>query len=319
MQSCQRCARDFRGSSKDYLVLNPTAPFAETTKFIHEAFHVDGRDEIVSPPLLTAGVKNVMLRRFLAMTPSDRVLDLGCGNGRFLVWGMDSGAYLLGIDTAAYFAEEARTQVDLVVGDLRKLPFADGALTKAYSLDVCEHLSIEGLLLMLQEAGRVLAPGGALFLYTHVRENSWVAFGPMVIRHIAFGLDRIGVFDLSKERLRKSDHLNPLATIEDLRRVAAAAGFRVEKLRYYTPLFGGLVETLLVPLVERVLTTTARWRAHGDNASVVRTTRLKVKRRLAAGGLTLGVLSWLTKLAMLDIVLFGRIQTGPFFALLRKE
>lgn len=40
---------------------------------------------------------------------------------------------------------------------------------------------------------------------------------------------------------------------------------------------------------------------------------------LAAGGLTFAVLSWFTKLAMLDIVLFGRIRTGPFFALLRKE
>ena len=35
--------------------------------------------------------------------------------------------------------------VDLVVGELRKLPFADGSVTKAYTIDVLEHLSPEGL------------------------------------------------------------------------------------------------------------------------------------------------------------------------------
>ena len=274
---------------------------------------------MVSPPLLTAGVKNTMLRLYLDIEPSDRVLDLGCGNGRFLVWGLDAGAYMLGVDAAPFFSEEAKTQVDLVVGDLRKLPLVDGAVTKAYSLDVCEHLSLDGLSLMLREAHRVLAPGGALFLYTHVRKNSWVAFGPILIRNLAFGLDRIGILDLSKERLRKSDHLNPLATIDDLHDVAAKGGFRIETLRYYTPLVGGLIENLIVPLVERSLRTISRWRAKSDDAGTARETRLSVKHRIATGGPTFVILSWLTRLSMLDIFLFGRVKSGPFFALLRKE
>ena len=97
---------------------------------------------------------------------------------------LDSGAHLLGVDVAPYFSVEASTHADLVTGDLRKLPLVDGAVMKAYSLDVCEHLSLEGLSLMLREASRVLAPGGALFLYTHVRKNSWVAFGPFLIRNL---------------------------------------------------------------------------------------------------------------------------------------
>ena len=317
--SCQHCERDFKSPGGSFLLLNPAESFEETTKFLDEAFHIDGRDEVVSPPLLTAGVKNSMLRRFLSMEASDTVLDLGCGNGRFLVWGLDSGARLVGIDAAPYFSDEARGKVDLVVADLRKLPLVDGAVTKAYSLDVCEHLSMEGLSLMLQEARRALAPGGTLFLYTHVRKNSWVAFAPRIIRDLALGLDRIGLLDLSKERLRKSDHLNPLATIDELHEVSEMAGFRVETLRYYTPLFGGLMENLLVPLVERVMRRVDRWRARSPDAGQARVTRLAVKRRIAEGGATYTVLNWLTKLCMLDIALFGRIQSGPFFALLRKE
>ena len=317
--SCHSCGRDFASPDGTYLSLGPADRFSEETKFVDEAFHIDGRDEMVSPPLLTAGVKNAMLQRYLDMGPSDRVLDLGCGNGRFLMWQLDSEAHLLGVDVAPYFSEEASTHVDLVTGDLRKLPLVDGAVTKAFSLDVCEHLSLAGLSLMLQEASRVLAPGGALFLYTHVRKNSWVAFGPILIRNLAFGLDRIGILDLSKERLRKSDHLNPLATIDDLHEVAANGGFRVETLRYYTPLVGGLIENLLVPVVEQVLRTISRWRAKSDDAGTARETRLRVKRRIATGGPTFVILSWLTRLSMLDIFLFGRVKSGPFFALLRKE
>ena len=67
---------------------------------------------------------------------------------------------------------EARADVDLLLGDLRRLPFADGTFTKAYSLDVLEHLSPDALRAMLTEAARVLAPGGHLFVYTHVRKNA---------------------------------------------------------------------------------------------------------------------------------------------------
>jgi SAM-dependent methyltransferase len=317
--SCQSCGRDFASPDGTYLSLNSVDRFSETTKFVDEAFHLDGTDEMVSPALLTAGVKNAMLRRYLDMGPSDRVLDLGCGNGRFLVWALDSGAHLLGIDAAPYFSAEARTRVDLITGDLRKLPLVDGAVTKAYSLDVCEHLSLEGLSLMLRETGRALAPGGALILYTHVRKNSWIAFGPIILHKLAFGLDRIGILDLSKERLRKSDHLNPLATLDDLHQVAAKAGFRVDTLRYYTPLFGGLFENLLVPLVEQALRTVARRRAKSADAGTARATRLSVKRRIATAGPTFVILSWLNRLSMLDIFLFGKAKTGFFFALLRKK
>ena len=62
------------------------------------------------------------------------------------------------------------------------------------------------------EACRVLAPGGRLFVYTHARKNSSLALGLRGINRVAQGLDRLGLISLRQERLRKSDHLNPLAT-----------------------------------------------------------------------------------------------------------
>ena len=325
---CQGCGRRYDTADDSFLDLRPTAAFAETTKYLDEALHADARHETVSPPLLSASIRNDMLRSFLAPTSADRVVDLGCGSGRALVWNQDFGAYLVGIDVSPHFAQQARAGVDLVIGDLRRLPIGDGAFTKAFSLDVAEHLSRESLVEMLREACRVLEPGGTLFLYTHVRKNSRLAVGLRLINWIAKCLDRIGLISLGQERLRKSDHLNPLADIDDFKRVASEAGFTLTRIRYYTPLVSGVVENLLVRLVEGVLTRRAATRlatietaggpSSGETGSI-RAARLEAKARIGRRGLTYAALRVLTWFMKIDVLLFGRIESGPFFALLTKD
>ena len=319
---CQGCGRTFGSTSEDFLVLRPDAAFGETTKFLDESFHSDGRDETVSPPLLSAAVRNTMLRKFLAMRPGDVVLDLGCGSGRFCVWSADSGAHVVGIDTGSFFAREAKSGVDLVVGELRKLPFADETVTKAYTIDVLEHLSPEGLKVTLGEMSRVLEPGGALFVYTHVRQKS--VLGPLLrlVASAASAIERLGFADLTIEKLRKTDHLNPLMSRVHLDEVAAEAGFRVERFTYYTPLLSSMAENILVPVAAHAM---ARRAARGTTGSTgvdrgaMRTARLAAKERIAKRGFAYRALHALTQVIMLDVVLFGRMRSGPFFALLVKR
>jgi len=155
---CEGCGREYRVAGSDYLDLRPAEAFSEQTKYLDEALHADARHERVSPPLLGSRIRNDMLRAFLSPAASDLVVDLGCGSGRALLWNRDWGATAVGIDISPYFAEEARHDVDLLLGDLRRLPFADGTFTKAFSLDVLEHLSPDALQGMLKEAARVLQP-----------------------------------------------------------------------------------------------------------------------------------------------------------------
>jgi SAM-dependent methyltransferase len=333
--TCTRCGRRCaRGPG--YLDLRPSAAFTEQTRYLDEALHADARHETVSPPLLQAGVRQWMLGRLLAPRAGDVIVDLGCGSGRSLVWNRASGAALVGIDVAPFFAEEALEHADLVLGDLRRLPFVDGAFAKGYALDVFEHLSRDALAEVLGEVARVMRPGGLVFVYSHVRRNSWLAGGLRLVNRAARGLERVGLIDLTQERLRKSDHLNPLADIPDLERTVQAAGFRVARIRYYTPLIGAFVENILMRVTERAL---GRWRGHraaaptshdagtaaptGDDGArrtaEAREARLAAKRRLATRGPLYQALRAVTAVMTLDVRLFGRVRTGPFFAVLERQ
>jgi SAM-dependent methyltransferase len=345
--TCGSCGARYDGSPRDFLDLRPHEAFQEKTKYLDEALHADARHERVSPPLLGSKIRNDMLRAFLAPGAGDRIVDLGCGSGRALLWNRDWRARAVGVDIAPFFATEARAQVDLLLGDLRRLPFADGTFTKAYSLDVLEHLSPEALRGMLGEAARVIAPGGRLFVYTHVRKNARIAVGLRWINALARRLERAGLIDMRQERLRKSDHLNPLADIPELRRVAADAGFRIARIRYYTPIVGGFVENIVMRLAEKRLADSAKRaeraggaegagadradRADGAGAEgaggatgamsdeeALKMARAEGKRRVAESGSTRFVLRMLTAAMKLDLLLFGHIESGPFFALLER-
>jgi SAM-dependent methyltransferase len=322
---CRGCGRAYDSASPDFLDLRPRVQYAEQTKYLDESLHVDARHERVSPPLLGSKIRNDMLRAFLAPEPHDLVVDLGCGSGRTLLWNRDWGASMVGVDISPFFSADARRSVDLLIGDLRKLPFADGTFTKAFSLDVLEHLSPDAVRGMLAEASRVLAPGGSLFIYTHVRKNAPIAAGLRWINALARQLERLDLIDLRQEHLRKSDHLNPLRNIPELEQVAHDAGFRIGRIRYYTPLVGGFVENIVMRMAERAMARRATARLQGSvpaaeaDAQGIREARTAAKERIATSRTTYGALRALSFAMKLDLLLFGRIRSGPFFALLVKE
>lgn len=314
---CAACGRVFTMAS-GVPDLRPAAAFAEQTKYLDDALHADARHTAITRPVLGSRIRNDMLRAFLRPGPGDRIIDLGCGSGRAIAWNADSGATLFGVDVSPHFAPQAILGANLMLGDLRQLPLRTGAFNKAWSLDVLEHLSPEALAAMLREAARVLDADGALFVYTHVRRNGPLAVGVRAINRLAAGLERIGWLDLRQERLRKSDHLNPLADHEELARVVAACGFRIERLTYYTPIVGAFMENVLARMTEHWLTRRARRQTGAEGAAAMRQARAQAQAEVGRGGLTYRALvgaSWLMKL---DILLFGRVRSGPFFALLRK-
>ena len=237
-----------------------------------------------------------------------------------LLWNRDWGAPAVGVDIAPFFSEDARAAVDLLLGDLRRLPFADGAFTRAYSLDVLEHLSPEALRGMLAEANRVLEPGGKLFVYTHVRKNAAIATGLRWINAGARQLERIGLIDMRQERLRKSDHLIRSATSPSSSGPFTRPDFASPASR-----------TTRRSSADSSRTSSCGWpngrwrggrrnapRNPDDEAAGIREARLAAKQRIGRKGPTYAVLQALSAAMKLDLLLFGRIESGPFFALLEK-
>ena len=130
----------------------------------------------------------------------------------------------------------------------------------------------------------------ALFVYTHVRKNAPIAAGLKWINRAAKQLERWDLIDLRQEHLRKSDHLNPLRDIPHLETVAAETGFRIAKIRFYTPIVGGFVENILMRMAERAMARRAAKRitasgttANADvDAAAVREARTSAKERIAS-------------------------------------
>jgi len=100
----------------------------------------------------------------LRVERGDRVLDLGCGTGRYLTRLHEQGAYPVGTDFSLGIlrvAQRRAPRAGLVAGDLQRgLPFAEARFDRALCCLVGEHLS--DLHSTLRDTARALRPGGRL-------------------------------------------------------------------------------------------------------------------------------------------------------------
>jgi O-antigen chain-terminating methyltransferase len=102
------------------------------------------------------------------------ILDIGCGRGEWLQLLNFKGKTAKGVDLNGTFVEECRSiGLDVVRQDavayLKSLP--DGSLGAITSMHLVEHLPFEVMIALIDEALRVLRPGGILALETPNPEN----------------------------------------------------------------------------------------------------------------------------------------------------
>lgn len=166
-----------------------------------------------------------------------RLLELGAARGDTSFFFAPHMAEVVGVDAAAIAVEAARAEasrrglanVRFVEADARALPTELGGPFGCVLLaDFVEHVLDEVLVAVLSEARRVLAPGGALAIYTpnatHWAERVKTAF----------------------PRLQQEDHIavRPAARVVEL---VARANFRLDEL-FFTgspyPVLGALDRAL---------------------------------------------------------------------------
>lgn len=109
--------------------------------------------------------------KFLAndfIKAGDRVLDLGCGAGRFYEFLKDKNIEYTGLDNSEKFikiAQEKYPQLKFLLGNALNLPFKDNFFDKAYAIALLHHIpSPKSRLKIIKEAKRVLKKDGLLIL-----------------------------------------------------------------------------------------------------------------------------------------------------------
>ncbi len=154
--------------------------------------------KVYLPVLQKAGIKS-------------NILDVGCGRGEWLQVLREEGFEARGIDTNRILVQQCR-EMSLDIVEAEALTYlgslADGSLNAVTGFHFAEHLPLETLVRFLDEAGRVLKPGGLLILETPNPEN-------LVVGSCNFYLD--------------PTHHNPIP-IPTMKLLLEARGFRCEEV-----------------------------------------------------------------------------------------
>jgi len=164
-----------------------------------------------------------------------RVLDLGCGLGRNAILFAERGFEVAAVDLSplavAKTEEKAAARglsLRTAVCDMAALPFPDGAFDCLFAYHVVSHTDSAGIGGILAEMGRVVRRGGELYATFCSKESPSFASG----RHPR--LDGNTILKTEGPEVEIPHYYSDEAS---LRKVLAAAGFRVEKLRHTYDLF----------------------------------------------------------------------------------
>lgn len=211
---------------------------------VAQSFFDDVYHQLIAPfhPESETRHEVAAMRELLALAQDDVMLDLGCGWGRHLRLLREAGHRVVGLDLSPALLRRAGAarEYELVAGDMRWLPFADGSFDVVVNLGTSlgmfrDDPDVEAA---LSEARRVMRPGGRLLLEgmhrddvvsNYAERDAWVlGDGTAVRARRRFD----AVAGLSHEVLRwtgprgggSKRHSLRLRTATELLRLAEAAG-----------------------------------------------------------------------------------------------
>ena len=112
------------------------------------------------------------LSTLLQLSPTCRIIDIGCGHGKHALALAERGSDVIGLDfsvallnRARHLAADLRTQVRWIRGDMRRLPFRSGCADAVIVMDAFGFFDTEEENeAVLREAARVVTIGGRLAL-----------------------------------------------------------------------------------------------------------------------------------------------------------
>lgn len=173
-----------------------------------------------------------LLDNYLAA--GEKVLDLGCGNGRYYPLFQEKQADYFGRDNSEKLIEIARSKypgANFQENQSLELDFPDNFFDKIYSIAVLHHIPSEELRLQfLRQVRRVLRPGGKVILTVwkfHRFKEYYFLFKYTFLKLIGKSeLDWKDVLEPWGKRVQRYYHW---FTKKELGKIIREAGFRVKE------------------------------------------------------------------------------------------
>ncbi|MFQ6049433.1 MAG: class I SAM-dependent methyltransferase [Candidatus Paceibacterales bacterium] len=169
------------------------------------------------------------------LMPGERVLDLGCGNGRWVKLFQQKKVDYIGIDSSEKLIEIAKTsypQAKFQVAEALNLPFPNNFFDKIYSIAVLHHIPSENLRIQfLKEAKRVLRPEGILILTVwrfHQKKEIFLLFKYTILKLI--GKSKLDFKDIFQPWGKKIKRYYHWFSGKELRDLAKEAEFEIKEV-----------------------------------------------------------------------------------------
>lgn len=160
-----RSLRQLLGRNRESAPAPPAPLSPELCAEIRRSFDDASRDEEHFPSAIDPRIQHVrVLLKFFGDLTDKRVLDVGCGKGRFarVLQEEQPGAAIWGLDISGEMLKFVPAGVHRLAGSMTALPVADSTFDAVYATESLEHaVEIERA---VSEMCRVLKPGGKLVI-----------------------------------------------------------------------------------------------------------------------------------------------------------
>jgi tRNA (uracil-5-)-methyltransferase TRM9 len=174
----------------------------------------------------------VLSRHF---SPEGKVLDLGCGNGRFFEYFKNKDIEYFGVDGSdklISIAQKIYPGVNFQAADALTLPFPEGFFDRILSIAVFHHIPSQELRIkFLEESKRVLKPGGILLLtvWNFKEAKEFVLLLKSFLMKL-LGLSKMDFGDFLEPWANKTKRYYHYFRKGELVKLAKAAGFDIVKI-----------------------------------------------------------------------------------------